>query len=310
MQDITSDRLTYINRGQYYMLKIMMNPLSTAIEKLELNTTITSLIIITFREEYELQEELSMWEFWLARQEKKPRRIINIGYVKDNDSIAYEYLSLNSLSIKWNISTKYVSVPISIHCLSTDFTPQKGVKGVPLHIQVDSYVMSNKLSAFHSAFSQIKVFRDKGAGRKMRDEKKKLENMKKNNQFSNNLYHKQTNYTLFYRINNQKRKPLLFNPMQNKKFDEIENDQTDSEMPIISEQVNCEDSVKDNYNFDSISPTFSADYPKEETIHLIDEKPIIEQIDNVEPPNEECIIVNNKKYISTSTSTQEDSSNF
>lgn len=51
---------------------------------------------------------------------------------------------------------------ISVNCLSTDFSSQKGVKGMPLIIQIDTYSYNSCSSRpIHRAFAQIKVFCDK-----------------------------------------------------------------------------------------------------------------------------------------------------
>ena len=66
---------------------------------------------------------------------------------------------------------------IRINCLSTEFSSQKGVKGIPLHLQVDTYedLMNPDADSCHGGFCQIKVFRDKGAERKNKDESKSAE---------------------------------------------------------------------------------------------------------------------------------------
>lgn len=51
---------------------------------------------------------------------------------------------------------------ISVNCLSTDFSSQKGVKGMPLIIQIDTYSYNSCNSRpIHRAYAQIKVFCDK-----------------------------------------------------------------------------------------------------------------------------------------------------
>lgn len=51
---------------------------------------------------------------------------------------------------------------ISVNCLSTDFSSQKGVKGLPLNIQIDTYSYNNRSNKpAHRAYCQIKVFCDK-----------------------------------------------------------------------------------------------------------------------------------------------------
>ena len=63
---------------------------------------------------------------------------------------------------------------ISVNCLSTDFSSQKGVKGLPLNLQIDTYSYNTRSNKpIHRAYCQIKVFCDKGAERKIRDEERK-----------------------------------------------------------------------------------------------------------------------------------------
>lgn len=55
-----------------------------------------------------------------------------------------------------------LQVFISVNCLSTDFSSQKGVKGLPLNIQIDTYSYNNRSNKpAHRAYCQIKVFCDK-----------------------------------------------------------------------------------------------------------------------------------------------------
>lgn len=56
----------------------------------------------------------------------------------------------------------YSQVFIGVNCLSTDFSSQKGVKGVPLNLQIDTYDYGNGSSQLvHRAVCQIKIFCDK-----------------------------------------------------------------------------------------------------------------------------------------------------
>ncbi len=50
-------------------------------------------------------------------------------------------------------------VNIAVQCLSTDFSTQKGVKGLPLHIQIDTYDDPRDANAqvYHRGYAQIKV---------------------------------------------------------------------------------------------------------------------------------------------------------
>ena len=50
-------------------------------------------------------------------------------------------------------------VSLAVQCLSTDFSTQKGVKGLPLHIQIDTYEDPRDTTApvYHRGYCQIKV---------------------------------------------------------------------------------------------------------------------------------------------------------
>lgn len=62
----------------------------------------------------------------------------------------------------WFVHVFFFQVFITVNCLSTDFSSQKGVKGLPLMIQIDTYSYNNRSNRpIHRAYSQIKVFCDK-----------------------------------------------------------------------------------------------------------------------------------------------------
>lgn len=58
-----------------------------------------------------------------------------------------------------------LQVFIGVNCLSTDFSSQKGVKGVPLNLQIDTYDCGSGTERLvHRAVCQIKIFCDKVGG--------------------------------------------------------------------------------------------------------------------------------------------------
>ena len=86
---------------------------------------------------------------------------------------------VNLVEFVWDLD-KEASVWIQVHCISTEFTARKhgGEKGVPFRIQIDSYALenNNELGQYlHSASCQIKVFKPKGADRKQKTDKDKME---------------------------------------------------------------------------------------------------------------------------------------
>ena len=112
-------------------------------------------------------------------------------------------------AVYWNPLESPAKVNLAVQCLSTDFSTQKGVKGLPLHVQIDTFddpradimdrpthraycqVNNNnnteyrynlliRSSVFICLFdslltlrSQVKIFCDKGAERKLRDEERR-----------------------------------------------------------------------------------------------------------------------------------------
>ncbi|CAL1549001.1 unnamed protein product, partial [Lymnaea stagnalis] len=73
-----------------------------------------------------------------------------------------EEIAFNAVVVKWNPMDGPVKVNIAVHCLSTDFSNQKGVKGIPLHIQIDTYEQNPRENTLvHRGYSQIKAFCDK-----------------------------------------------------------------------------------------------------------------------------------------------------
>ena len=70
-----------------------------------------------------------------------------------------EELSHNALAVYWNPFESPAKVTLAVQCLSTDFSTQKGVKGLPLHIQVDTYdeAIATGYPVFHRGYCQIKV---------------------------------------------------------------------------------------------------------------------------------------------------------
>lgn len=86
---------------------------------------------------------------------------------------------LNTIEFLWD-PVKNGSVFIQVHCISTEFTPRKhgGEKGVPFRIQVDTFGQNENgeyLEYVHSSSCQVKVFKPKGADRKLKTDREKIE---------------------------------------------------------------------------------------------------------------------------------------
>ncbi|BFY99264.1 hypothetical protein BsWGS_02303 [Bradybaena similaris] len=224
------DRVTYLNKSQYYGLSLECN----IQERIIKCAIVKSVIILAFREEKPMEDERRAWEFWHGRQHSYKQRILDIdtkncqGVLPQN----IEELAFNAVAVKWNPMEGPVRVNIAVHCLSTDFSNQKGVKGIPLHIQIDTYEQSlQETQLVHRGYCQIKAFCDKGAERKTRDEERRKAAKGKPEEFNSisvttksrrrleEAFHEPCERSEFYSMANTTTPPVFFNPLhENSEF--------------------------------------------------------------------------------------------
>nr|XP_021322792.1 grainyhead-like protein 1 homolog isoform X2 [Danio rerio] len=216
--------MTYLNKGQFYPItlretdngKLLQGPICK----------VRSVVMVVFGEEKSRDDQLKHWKYWHSRQHTAKQRCIDIADYKEsfNTISNIEEISYNAISFTWDISEE-AKIFISVNCLSTDFSSQKGVKGLPLNIQIDTYSYNNRSNKpIHRAYCQIKVFCDKGAERKIRDEERKQSRRKGkcpdvNPPLGNfgadvkvPLLHKRTDMTVFRTLTDFETQPVLFIP--------------------------------------------------------------------------------------------------
>ncbi|XP_050989121.1 grainyhead-like protein 3 homolog [Labeo rohita] len=163
--------MVYLNKGQFYPITLQGVDSTAGVSCSKVKTV----IMAVFENDKSPEMQLKYWNHWHARQPTVKQRVIDIADYKEVFSGAsnVEEVAFNALSFIWNTSEE-AKVHIGINSLSTDFSSQKGVKGLPLNLQIDTYDFSsgnNRL--IHRAVCQVKIFCDKGAERKMRDEERK-----------------------------------------------------------------------------------------------------------------------------------------
>ncbi|CAD6186222.1 unnamed protein product [Caenorhabditis auriculariae] len=213
------DRMTYVNKGQFYTVSLDYIPDPCKPLK---NVTVKSQLMIVFREDKTYEEEIKTWQFWHSRQHSAKQRILEVdsknssGMIGQIDEIAH-----NAVQFYWNPSEQNgVKISIAVQCLSTDFSNQKGVKGLPLHVQIDTYDGDADKVPFHRGYCQIKVFCDKGAERKLRDEDKRAQKRKlaefasagalTGRKKSEGEYHEQCERSEFYHMRELDKPAALF----------------------------------------------------------------------------------------------------
>ncbi|XP_057357426.1 transcription factor CP2-like protein 1 isoform X3 [Manis pentadactyla] len=128
------------------------------------------------RLQYTEQQQLDGW-----RWSRPGDRILDIDVPLSVGVIEPQVLpsQLNTVEFHWDPS-KRTSVFLQVHCISTEFTPRKkgGEKGVPFRLQIDTFKLSDKElppEHLHSAGCLIKVFKPKGADRKLKTDREKIE---------------------------------------------------------------------------------------------------------------------------------------
>ncbi|XP_078256225.1 grainyhead-like protein 1 homolog isoform X2 [Rhinoraja longicauda] len=215
----TSDgTMTYLNKGQFY--PIILKEMSANKEIHHPVSKLRSVIMVVFGDDKIRDEQLRHWKYWHSRQHTAKQRCIDIADYKEsfNTISNIEEIAYNAISFTWDVSEE-AKIFIAVNCLSTDFSSQKGVKGLPLNIQIDTYSYTTRSNKpVHRAHCQIKVFCDKGAERKIRDEERKQSRKKSK---SSDIHdskiplipnHKQLEATVFKSIGDLVTQPVLFIP--------------------------------------------------------------------------------------------------
>uniref|UniRef100_A0A3B3RRG7 Grainyhead-like transcription factor 2b n=1 Tax=Paramormyrops kingsleyae TaxID=1676925 RepID=A0A3B3RRG7_9TELE len=165
--------MTYLNKGQFYAVTLSETSANKGLR--HPISKVRSVIMVVFSPEKNRDEQLKYWKYWHSRQHTAKQRVLDIADYKESFNTIgnIEEIAYNAVSFTWDVNED-AKIFITVNCLSTDFSSQKGVKGLPLTIQIDTYSYNNHSNKpLHRAYTQIKVFCDKGAERKIRDEERK-----------------------------------------------------------------------------------------------------------------------------------------
>ncbi|OAQ27200.1 CP2-domain-containing protein [Linnemannia elongata AG-77] len=186
---------TYLNKGQFYTISIQ--------DTEEYDGDIYSVVRIAFHEEAHRKLAARYWSFWLSQQSNpKAARALDIERASSTGMLEVQSKTFDRTLFKWN-GKEGAKLMIRFNCLSTDFSRIKGVKGIPLRIQIETYDTNygggdhggkgsgggvggfggmdggllSRGRIIERSFAKIKLFRDKGAERKNKDDQKHLEKM-------------------------------------------------------------------------------------------------------------------------------------
>uniref|UniRef100_A0A8C9T627 Transcription factor CP2 n=1 Tax=Scleropages formosus TaxID=113540 RepID=A0A8C9T627_SCLFO len=172
------ETLTYLNQGQSYEIRMLDNRKMGELPEIT-GKMVKSIIRVVFHDRRLQYTEHQQLEGW--RWNRPGDRILDLDIpmsVGITDPRANP-TQLNTVEFLWDPS-KRTSVFIQVHCISTEFTMRKhgGEKGVPFRIQIDTFKENESgeyTEHLHSASCQVKVFKPKGADRKQKTDREKME---------------------------------------------------------------------------------------------------------------------------------------
>jgi len=215
------DRCTYLNKGQFYGVTLEYRPSPSEPIQGDM-TNVKTVVMLVFRDAKNPDDEVNAWEFWHQRQPTAKQRIIDAETNNMSEECGInqiEDVSYNAIAVYWNPLQKPAFISIAVQCLSTDFSLQKGVKGLPLHLQVDTYVKNpgdGEYDIVHRGYCQVKVFCDKGAERKFRQEERRAtRKVAAAGQRVLEMYHQCQERSEFYSMLDLTRVPVLYTPSPN-----------------------------------------------------------------------------------------------
>ncbi|NXA56302.1 TFCP2 factor, partial [Nothocercus julius] len=172
------ETLTYLNQGQSYEIRMLDNRKIGELPEIN-GKLVKSIFRVVFHDRRLQYTEHQQLEGW--RWNRPGDRILDIDIPMSVGIIdpRANPTQLNTVEFLWD-PTKRTSVFIQVHCISTEFTMRKhgGEKGVPFRVQIDTFKENENgeyTEHLHSASCQIKVFKPKGADRKQKTDREKME---------------------------------------------------------------------------------------------------------------------------------------
>ncbi|CAO3679333.1 unnamed protein product [Rhizopus stolonifer] len=156
--------ITYLNKGQYYNINLK--------DLNQFNGDIISTVIITFHDENHRASATDYWKFWLTHQnDTEIAKAVELDISKSTGTQLVENRQFDRVLFRWNGSSG-ATIYVKFNCLSTDFSRIKGVKGIPLRLQIESQQSTGPIE---KTYCRIKLFRDKATERKNKDDAKHIE---------------------------------------------------------------------------------------------------------------------------------------
>ncbi len=174
---INDPSITYLNQGQAYELRLKKLGDLSAYHKRRLKCVLR----ICFHErrlQYMEAEQIAEW-----RAAHPGERILDVDLPLSYGviDVVQDPAQANVVSFRWD-PTRDTGIFIKVNCISTEFTLKKhgGEKGVPFRLQVETYEdedvadFSGQQHRLHAAGCILQVFKLKGADRKHKQDREKI----------------------------------------------------------------------------------------------------------------------------------------
>uniref|UniRef100_A0A8C0C812 Grh/CP2 DB domain-containing protein n=1 Tax=Balaenoptera musculus TaxID=9771 RepID=A0A8C0C812_BALMU len=172
------ETLTYLNQGQSYEIRMLNNRKLGELPEIN-GKLVKSIFRVVFHDRRLQYTEHQQLEGW--RWNRPGDRILDIDIPMSVGIIdpRANPNQLNTVEFLWD-PAKRTSVFIQVHCISTEFTMRKhgGEKGMPFRVQIRTFKENENgeyTEHLHSASCQIKVLKPKGADRKQKTDREKME---------------------------------------------------------------------------------------------------------------------------------------
>ncbi|CAF4792200.1 unnamed protein product [Rotaria sp. Silwood1] len=245
---INEETTTYLNQDQPYEIKFHVN--NTSSSENFLPTIYRSILRLCFWDKILQNQERELVQKWL--NEYKSISLFDIDM-----NLTYGILSIirarqipNAIEIVWDATTT-TSLFIRFKCTSTDFALKRhgGEKGIPLRIQIDTYHENdvNDIQHLYSCCCKIQLFRLKGAQRKNKADKMRIEklNIDQRRHYQTTLEHTVLQPCVVSPLYTLNLLTLSYAP------DDLSNVDTQSTMTtenITEEKKDCENNLQENRN--------------------------------------------------------------
>ncbi|KAK1805097.1 hypothetical protein P4O66_019454 [Electrophorus voltai] len=206
---LQEETLTYLNQGQSYEIRLLDNRKMGEMPELN-NKTVKSIVRVVFHDrrlQYMEHQQLEGWKWnrpgdrlldidipmcvGITEPRTHPSQLNAAEFLWDvskrasvfvqvSPTFSHTFLRCAPFQVGSRCKPDCSSSTVQVHCISTEFTPRKhgGEKGVPFRIQIDTFRPDENgeyTLHLHSASCQIKVFKPKGADRKQKTDREKME---------------------------------------------------------------------------------------------------------------------------------------